>query len=58
MGCKRWAEHQDCVTCWLIKRISRSLSGRDDVPNPDVPNTLVNHMSERISGRFLRGRQV
>ena len=46
------------MACWLIRRVSRSLSGREDVPNPDVPNALVNHMSERISSRFVRGRQV
>ena len=45
-----------CVACWLLKRIGRSLG--PGKPNPDVPMTLINHMSSHISSRFVKGRQV
>ena len=55
-SCRFHSVGEDCVACWLYKRISRSLGGA--ASNPDMPNTFINHMSSHISKRFVKNRQV
>ena len=56
LECRNHKAGADCVACWLFKRITRSLGGK--APNPDVPVTLINHMTSHIASRFVKGDQV